>query len=43
MEFSHHERARRYLRLAERAAAQGRLRHERIFRQLAKELTTPAS
>lgn len=43
MEFTHEERARRYLRLADRAAAHGRLRHARIFRQLAEELAAPAA
>jgi hypothetical protein len=41
-EFTTEERARRYLRLAQAAAAQGRERHARVFRQLAADLDAPA-
>jgi rubrerythrin len=41
MEYSLEERIHRYLRLAEVAAAEGRHRHARLFRQMALELSAP--
>lgn len=41
MEYTLEERVRRFLALAEAAAAEGRHRHARLFRQMAMELSVP--